>query len=159
MKNQFYFLLQFLFFGASLSAQTLLREVTAAAGGTFSNSSLILDWTLGEPVVESYSGALFLQQGFQQNFDRITAVFEPPFPDFQCEAFPNPTVEFLTIRTTHPRALEINLYDLLSQNILKTRFEKTAVIDLGQLPAGIYLLSITEGGTRFRTFKIQKAGR
>ena len=48
----------------TLSAQSVTPEVVASAGETFSNSSLTLEWTLGEIVTETFVGTIVLTQGF-----------------------------------------------------------------------------------------------
>lgn len=65
MKNLIYSLLLSLI-GTALGAQSVTPEVVATTGETFSNSTVTLEWTLGEIMTETYPGSILLTQGFHQ---------------------------------------------------------------------------------------------
>ena len=51
-----------------LIRQINAQEVVSAGGGDFTNSSLSVSWTIGEPITETYSvGSNILTQGFHQS--------------------------------------------------------------------------------------------
>ena len=58
----------------SMKAQSIERSVVAASGNTISNSSVSLDFTIGQPVATTISnGSTTLTQGFQQG-GRVSSV-------------------------------------------------------------------------------------
>lgn len=68
MKNTIALLLAsaFLIIATALNAQ----QVVSSGGGQFEGSQLSLSWTIGEPVIETFTGNnLILTQGFQQPFN------------------------------------------------------------------------------------------
>lgn len=68
MKNRIALLLAsaFLVIATALNAQ----QVVSSGGGQFEGSQLSLSWTIGEPVIETFTGNnLILTQGFQQPFN------------------------------------------------------------------------------------------
>lgn len=84
--------------GTTAHAQlTLVREVAASAGGSGTAGTASIDYTIGEPVVESFTGnSLVLTQGFHQ--PEILPALPPGAPavmDFLL--FPNPAVTTVKI--------------------------------------------------------------
>ncbi len=68
MKKSLSFLLIIAF--AFLSFQAKAQQVIASAGGYYESENISLSWTLGEPVIETFSGGgLILTQGFQQPYN------------------------------------------------------------------------------------------
>ncbi len=68
MKNSIFFLLAFacLIITPTLNAQ----QVISSGGGHFEGSQLSVNWTIGEPVTETFTGNdVILTQGFQQPFN------------------------------------------------------------------------------------------
>lgn len=143
-------------------AQTLAIQVLTGAGDTFSAANgTKLDWTLGEPVVETFANQAALTQGFLQAFDLATPVLEQPLSDILLKVYPNPASDRLTIETDAATPLQAQLYDLygrlLLTAILKSQKE---TLDISHLPSGAYLLSILgerpDSYREVQTFKIQK---
>lgn len=70
----------------------LVREVVANSGGTGTVGAISIDYTIGEPIVQTYAaGGIVLTQGFQQ--PEILPPIAPGSPmalDFML--FPNPAV-------------------------------------------------------------------
>jgi|GEM_PF-2720451 len=67
--------------------------------------------------------------------------------------FPNPTDGLVTMEFTdiqNHTALSITIYNLIGEPVFDKEFDRTekTVFSLGNLPNGIYLVSITQGGTR-----------
>jgi hypothetical protein len=60
---------------------------------------------------------------------------------------PNPTAGMLNLRFSDRRPLEARLYSLLGKEIQRTRFRVNSSFDLTALPAGVYLLSVTDAAT------------
>ncbi|MCB0683669.1 MAG: hypothetical protein KDC32_22625, partial [Saprospiraceae bacterium] len=74
-----------------LHSQSLAPEVIASAGEHFATANAQLSWTVGEPVIETYTGSTAqLTQGFHQTNLTVVAVNDPTAA-FQVSVFPNPT--------------------------------------------------------------------
>jgi len=67
MKTRITFLLiMFL----ALTSNAVAQQVIATAGGYFQNQEMSMSWTVGEPVIETFTGAeVILTQGFQQPYN------------------------------------------------------------------------------------------
>ncbi len=72
--------------------------------------------------------------------------------EMDIQIYPNPTTGLLNIRTQEEN-LSYQIMDILGSSLLRTQETE---IDLGQLPAGIYLLRIEQGGEIISTEKIIK---
>lgn len=158
-----------LFASISVSAQ----EVVSSQGGSYSNASANIDFTIGEVVINTGTdGTNELTQGFHQTNWNFVGL-EDFAPDYQATIFPNPTQDVLNIRTSTFENVTYTLYDaqgkLVMQNILSA--EQTP-IQVSQLAPGAYSLelifedgnkgslswtpqSIAEGSKR-KTFKLVK---
>ena len=110
-----------LLFGIFSYAQTLSPEVISTAGDFFEVSGVgSLSWTLGEPVVETFTGQsadVILTQGFQQPEDfgvGITEVFNTGNMSFSL--YPNPAINNVRIDLTYDQSatLSLQLIDLFS---------------------------------------------
>lgn len=75
----------------------LVREVVANSGGSETAGNISIDYTIGEPVVQSFSGGgMLLTQGFQQR--EVLPLLPPgaaPIMDFML--FPNPALTTVKI--------------------------------------------------------------
>lgn len=61
--------LMFVIFVAGVFAQAGAQQVIASSGGYYVGENLTLSWTVGEPVIETFSGtSVILTQGFQQPY-------------------------------------------------------------------------------------------
>ncbi|MBI5915917.1 MAG: T9SS type A sorting domain-containing protein [Bacteroidetes bacterium] len=144
------------------ASQTLAIQVVAAAGDTFTAANgAELDWTLGEPVVETFANQAVLTQGFHQAFDLATPVLEQPLSDILLKVYPNPASNRLTIEAEAAAPLRAQLFDLFGRLLLTVQLQnRTEQLDVSHLPAGTFLLSILEERPdRYRevqVFKIQK---
>jgi hypothetical protein len=143
-----------------VQAQHIEREVAATAGGTQQALGFgSLQWTLGEPVIETRTqGSVRLTQGFHQLFVTTVDTGEPEAGSLVFNVFPNPTASTLHIETAHSGSLDWQLLDV-SGRLLATQSLQNAddpSIDLQAFPAGVYLLRIGSGPNAMRTFKVVK---
>lgn len=60
---------------------------------------------------------------------------------------PNPTAGILNLNFSDQRQLEARLYNLLGKEIQRIGFRVNSSLDLTVLPAGVYLLSVTDAAT------------
>jgi hypothetical protein len=69
-----------------VQAQSLSPEVVATAGDHFATSTAQLSWTLGEPVIETFTDAAATQltQGFHQTNLMVVAVGDYRLPTGVC---------------------------------------------------------------------------
>ena len=128
-----------LFACISVSAQ----EVVSTQGGSYSNASANIDFTIGELVINTVTdGTNALTQGFHQTNWNFVGL-EDYAPDYQATIFPNPTQDVLNIRTSTFENVTYTLYDaqgkLVIQNILTA--EQTP-IQVSQLAPGAYSLEL-----------------
>jgi len=128
-----------LFACISVSAQ----EVVSTQGGSYSNASANIDFTIGEVVINTVTdGPNALTQGFHQTNWNFVGL-EDFAPDYQATIFPNPTQDVLNIKTSTFENVTYTLYDaqgkLVMQNILSA--EQTP-IQVSQLAPGAYSLEL-----------------
>ncbi len=136
------------------------QEVLSTGGGHFSNTSIQMSWTLGEPIIETIENSgTILTQGMHQPNLKITAVGELAGLDVEILAYPNPAKDFLHLRveSTKQEAFSYRLYGAGGE--LKTAGELSgnqATISMqGYVPAS-YFLKVADKENVFKTFKIIK---
>lgn len=147
--------------GAWGYGQSLGPEVIATAGEQASGSTAQISWTLGEPVIETFSGnSAILTQGFHQTNLMITAL-EDLAADFRVRVYPNPTAAQVQVEAPEaPTAFSLELTDATGRT-LQTEAEAsqfaTRSLDLSGYAPGWYLLRLhTADGKTIKTFKIVK---
>ncbi|WP_020571730.1 T9SS type A sorting domain-containing protein [Neolewinella persica] len=126
----------------TLGAQSLTPEVVATTGETFSNSTVTLEWTLGEIMTETFSERITMTQGFHQPPEGVPPVGTTALSaDNPIVLYPNPATKRVNVRLPVGAEL-LNLLGVTGRNI-SIRFngqrgELTA--NLAGLPAGLYFL-------------------
>lgn len=118
-------------------------------------SATSLSWTAGELFVKTLeTNNYILTQGFQQNTLTITATRQPRLP-LEVKVFPNPAHNRLIAEFSRPMPSRLQLFNLQGILLLKKRStEKQVTLELGHLPAGAYLLRITNDDHKEQHFKI-----
>lgn len=136
------------------------QEVISAAGDSHKKINGSISYTIGEPVIETFTGVnTILTQGFQQTNLLITALDELPGLDYEISAFPNPAADFVKIRIDKKSiaGMQYKLYDmngnLVQQNSLNGDETEIPFSDLS--PAE-YILKISDDGKEVISFKIVK---
>ncbi len=153
MKNKQIFAGLMLLSGA-LSAQ----EVISTQGGSYSNGSNTIDFTIGEPVIETVSGGSNeLTQGFHQTLLTITGI-EDFDVNFSVNIFPNPTSEFIYLKVEQLKDVSYNIYDATGKLLWQEKLTGlTTKVNVSDLPKGIYFIALTQKGSKkIKTFKIIK---
>jgi len=97
-----------------LQAGTWAQEALSSAAYSANGTSVQLNWTLGECVVETFeNGKLVLTQGYQQSRLTVTS-YHQPVSSVMLRVYPNPVSESLIVEWIEPtpqqRAL-LSLYD------------------------------------------------
>lgn len=146
------------------SAKGSAPSVIGAAGGTAVQSTLTLDWTLGEVFVESITDQKdrWYTEGFHQPLLTVRAYPAPLDSRYTIQIAPNPTPDRLdiSIQTNEPENLTLRLLDVTGKTLLlQTAPPRTSTLQwsLKHLPEGMYMLSfINAKGIRINSFKIIK---
>jgi hypothetical protein len=133
------------------------QEVVATQGGSYSNASANIDFTIGEVIVATGTdGTNDITQGFHQTNWNFLGV-EDFAPNYEATIFPNPTQDVLNIKTSSFENVTYTLYDaqgkLVMQNILSA--EQTP-IQVSQLAPGSYSLTLNNETQNLKTFKLVK---
>ena len=82
------------FIGSSMTVFAQ-QDIVSTQGDSYSNSNNTIDFTIGEPVIETVSdGTNDVTQGFHQTQLTITSVKDYE-TDFILNVFPNPTAQLL----------------------------------------------------------------
>jgi hypothetical protein len=147
--------------GLLLLTQGLYSQQVISAGGASATSTTAqLSWTIGEPVIETYTGTgIVLTQGFHQSRLVVTAAGQISLPGILLSVYPNPVTDDLLLNITGDRVdnFGYSLYDFSGKILLSAKPAKQPeVIGMGNFPAGIYLLKVTGKNESSQTFKIVK---
>ncbi len=157
MKKEFGFIICLVLGTTSLTAQ----QVISAAGGSGSGQGVQVSWTLGETVIETFTGNQnILTQGFHQTRLVVTAVDPLEYPGLNLLVYPNPVSSVLRLECsgTETWKATCRLYHSDGKLML---FQQTGtlpgMIDMGNYAPGFYFLKVSrENGEHLKTFKIVK---
>ena len=128
-----------LFASLAVSAQ----EVVATQGGSYSNTSASIDFTIGEVIIATETdGTNDITQGFHQTNWNFLGL-ENHAPNYEATIFPNPTEDVLNIKTSSFENVTYTLFDaqgkLVMQDILSAELTP---IRVSQLAPGSYSLEL-----------------
>ena len=123
--------------------QVTSPSVVSSSGDSYSNGNIIMDYTLGEIVIETFSNnANILTQGFHQGVLNVTtAVINL---DIKTKIYPNPTSNLLIIELEKNVNAELLVYDINGKIVIKDKLneEQKKQLDFSFLNQGNYLLHI-----------------
>jgi hypothetical protein len=139
-----------MFFLQNIEAQTIDRHVYSSNGASVKAGNIWLDYTIGEMAVVTYTtGSIVLNQGFQQVYNTTISVLNLS-PSVKINVYPNPTSGRLEIDI--PDEMVNNSFYKLTDitgrlisgesNSNPVLVIKNNVLNISDLPYGIYLLSI-----------------
>lgn len=154
--KQIILLITILLISVTLTAQ----EVVSSGGETQSASGYEISWTIGEPVIETFTGGSnILTQGFHQSKLTVTPITEFLNSKIELKVFPNPTSDFILIQFNE--LIENSGYTLfeLTGKILESKLitSTETKLDLKNYASGQYILKLTKNSTQpLQTFKIIK---
>lgn len=136
------------------------QEVVSSAGDSHSNANGSVSYTIGEPVIETFSGGNnILTQGFQQSNLMITAIEELPGLNFEISAFPNPATDIVKLRIGKESiaGMQYMLYDMSGNLLLRNGLEGTETeIPFSDFFPAEYILRISDNRKEVKSFKIVK---
>lgn len=135
------------------------QEVIASGGTSFSNSNGSIDWTIGEPVIETLeNNSNFATQGFHQTQLQITEV-EESNTYYNVAVFPNPTKANVEVQINDLNEdLNIKVFDVSGKLVMQKLYLKddnSKSLDLSPFESGSYYLQLT-GKENTKTFTIIK---
>lgn len=151
-----FFALLFLF-----STGIRAQQLVASGGASHEGSSISLSWTIGENVIETYTGGdVILTQGFQQGYFTSNSIEDFFLYEINMKVYPNPVSEDfnLLIESEVYSTLRFVFHDIygkiLSEGLISSDLTN---IDISSFPDGIYLLRvIKESGNALKSFRIIK---
>ncbi len=143
-----------------LTGKLSAQQVIATSGGTGQNTSGTITYTLGELVIETYSGTdKKLTQGFQQSRLIITAVSEIKGLSYTVTAYPNPTTNFIKIKLEKdfPETLDYLLMDINGKVLSSGKIENGETdISFEDNAVGTYFIKIIQEKKEVKTIKVVK---
>ena len=126
--------------------QVTSPSVISISGGSYSNGNIIIDYTLGEIVVETYTNSTtILTQGFHQGVIDVST--ELVNIDIKTKVYPNPTTNFLIVEIEKNVNADILVYDINGKIAIKDNLnnEQQRQLDFSFLTQGNYFLHIKIG--------------
>lgn len=130
-------------------------KILASAGESFASDNYILDWTLGESVVERFEiPTLLLTQGFHQADYNLVSTEQVADDIERLNVFPNPFTNELSIMASfdNVESGQFNLFNMQGGQIWTRNFsgkELLTSIPTTELSSGAYLLMLTVSGKTF----------
>ncbi|NOY50171.1 MAG: T9SS type A sorting domain-containing protein [Chlorobi bacterium] len=153
----------FIIIGYTLSAQVLNPEIVSTAGETFQESSIQIQWTLGELAVTKIENPnVQITQGFNQPFYITTEVNNLPENIGRIKFYPNPTNNYINIKIDYnlSRKTQIFFYDIqgkLIQSLESNGKQISEKIEIINQAKGIYILKVSIDNEKYsKTYKLIK---
>ena len=142
----------------SSALTTTAQEVVATQGDSYSNTSMQIDFTIGEIIINTESdGVNTLTQGFHQTNWNFVGL-ENHAPEYEATIFPNPTSKILNISTSAFENVTYTLYDAQGKLILQDKLSSEQTpIKVSQLAPGNYSITLTNEIQNLKTFKLVKS--
>jgi len=161
LKSRFLFII-ILIVSFNSHSQDLSLNVISNQGGSGVIEGIKLNWTIGEPIVETVeNSAIILNQGFHQSVFNSTSLSINQENNLGLVIWPNPVNNELNISldTNLNSKLNLNLYEVsgrfINQASVNT-IESNISIDVTNLSSGIYVLHISDSNGFIKTHKIIK---
>ncbi len=156
IKLPLFIIFCFLFCNIQIFAQTII----STSGNDFRNNNLQISWTLGEPVIETFSnGNTQLTQGFHQTSLVVTAIDEIPELNASISVYPNPVADFLNLEIKNAAGMKIcfTLYSMDGKVISTKQMDSdVAEIPMFGFAPSTYFLRVSNKTQNLKTFKIVK---
>jgi hypothetical protein len=145
----------------SYGQKTIAQEIISSNGGSYTNSSVQLAWSIGEPVTETFiSGSNTLTQGFQQSNLTVTAINLVAQNGITINVYPNPVSDVLIIGIVTDVFKNINfrLFDISGKLLMQKKMEHiTEILNMQVFRSGNYLLEVySETWIPLQSFKVVK---
>lgn len=139
------------------------QNSTVSMGGTVIGSDGTISYSIGQIAVQIVSDGTFtVSEGVQQPYE-IMVIGVDAYPNITlcAKLYPNPTSGLVVLAVEgmelSSEKIEGNLMDLQGK-ILKQLIinEENTTLDISDMPAGTYMLTLRQKGELLKTFKIVK---
>lgn len=155
MKNGVVLILLAWFTNFMLQGQ---QQVVATAGDYNQTASGSLSWTLGEPVIETYTvNVQTLSQGFQQG--SVSVIYQEIKEELKIEisVYPNPADDYVILAVDKPEGLQYQLYDIDARILKIQKLDNISTrIEFSYLLPSTYVIKVISGDKEIKSFKIVK---
>jgi len=159
MKHIYTFIF-FCFTITSIAQASISENVISNAGNTNSNTSNILNFTIGETFITSITNTASIDQGFWAGSGSLNTLSNENIvlEDSFITLYPNPVTSFFKIKTTSFNNYSISLFNSNGQQLFTKKITAASLenqIDISALAQGIYMVSISNDH-QHKKFKIIK---
>ncbi|MBN2349950.1 MAG: T9SS type A sorting domain-containing protein [Bacteroidales bacterium] len=129
------------------------QELVTSAGDIFENENLVMEWSLGECVIETFSATnIMITQGFHQNNYIISSVFQESNLNGIISAYPNPVTSDINIYFEIDLNIrKIELYNVSGQKVLSETIPEKQVstkINMTMFDSGVYMIKISDSNNK-----------
>jgi len=157
MKPKLIFGIFFILIFSVTSAQQSINT----SGGNISSGAGSVAYSIGQVFYKTSSNANFsLTEGVQQPYEILTlGVDTTSAINLEMKVYPNPTTTTIFLKIDDPsfKNMDYQLFDGSGKILSKSKISQSETqIDLSTKASGIYLLLISEGSKKMKTFKIIK---
>lgn len=146
----------------SLCFNISAQETIPTSGGVAIGAGGTVSYSTGQPFCALHNemnGSI--AEGVQQPYEIsvVSGIEEARGVSLSFRVFPNPTTDYLTltVENIEMRNLSYQIYDIRGRLVEKNSLSNTeTIIDFRKFTPAIYLLKVTVGNTKVKTFKIIK---
>jgi len=153
MKQKTIILLLVLFVAIT---STKAQEVISSSGNYQETANGSLSSTIGETLTETQTNGNTITQGFQQTNIIVTNITKPEKEQFNISVFPNPTNDYVILKSPKMLNLQIQLSDINGKILFEEKSEKYEVrINMDSYSNGTYYIKVLNNKS-VNSFKIIK---
>lgn len=136
------------------------QEATNASGGSAKGSGGTVQYSIGQLVYQVNDGSSgSITQGVQQPVVEIISGIEERGIELGLSAFPNPTIDFLTLKVENSKLTKLSyeLYDSFGKTISTSPILNAETrLEMKPLPQAMYFVRIFDNEKTIKKFKIIK---
>ncbi len=135
------------------------QESPTASGGEATGTGGTASYSVGQVVYTTNTGTNgSVAQGVQQPYEiSATVGINETSINLELSVFPNPTVNYLTLKAEKTEGLSYQLFDMQGKVIENKKVTASnTTIKMEGLPTATYFLKVTEESQAVKTFKIIK---
>lgn len=135
------------------------QETPTATGGEASGTGGTASYTVGQVAYTTNTGTNgSVAQGVQQPYEiSVTTGVNETSINLELSVYPNPTTNYLTLKTEDNSNLSYQLYDMQGKVIEnKTVNSNATTISLEGQPTATYFLNVVKNNQTVKTFKVIK---
>ncbi|MBU2019383.1 MAG: T9SS type A sorting domain-containing protein [Bacteroidetes bacterium] len=139
------------------TCHVMSQEIVSTQGDSYSNGNGSIGFTIGEAIIDTRTDGTFtITQGFHQSSWRYLGI-EDHVESFDVSLYPNPTSEFLNIKTANFKDVFCSIYDAQGKLVLNNQLtSELTSIKVSHLSSGAYSVSLISQNQTLKTFKLVK---